>query len=126
MDKLEEIFSLQQYLNDEIVKKRGLEGIGRDEWLQKLTLAALSELAELIEGANFKWWKEKREVDDGYLKDEVVDIVHFVVSMALRCGMDADELYERYVAKHRENLARQHGESNKPGYVPENPDSKLE
>lgn len=125
MDKLNEIFELQASLNEEIVQKRGLEGIDRDEWLQKLTLATLSELAELIEGANFKWWKEKREVDESYLKDEVVDIVHFVVSMALRCGMTADELYERYTAKHRENLARQRGQSSKPGYVPENPEKPL-
>ena len=43
-------------------------------------------------------------------------MLHFLVSMALRSGMDAEELYARYLAKNKENFDRQHGKSKKPGY----------
>ena len=48
--------------------------------------------------------------------EEIVDILHFFVSMALRSGMDAQELFDRYTAKNQENFDRQNGKSKKPGY----------
>ncbi len=115
-DKLERVFEMQKALNDEIGALRGLDGISADEWMQKLTLAMISELSEVLDGTNFKWWKNRKEIDENYLKEEIVDIFHFFVSMCLRVGMDADELFARYLAKNQENFDRQHGKSAKPGY----------
>lgn len=116
MDKLDLIFEMQAALNAEITALRHLEGITPDEWQQRLTLAMLSELAEALDGTNFKWWKNPKERDPEYLKEEIVDMLHFLVSMAQRAGMGADELYQRYLSKNRENFDRQHGKSQKPGY----------
>ena len=118
MDKLETIFTMQKALNDDIVRIRHLEDITPDQWHQKLTLAMISEMAEALDGTDWKWWKNKKEKDPDYLKDEIVDMLHFLVSMALRAGMDADEMFERYLAKNKENFDRQHGRSAKPGYDP--------
>ena len=117
MDKLERIFELQKAFNGELVEKRHLEGIPMEKWLQMQTLATISELAELIDEVNFKWWKNPRPVDDDRVREELVDILHFFVSMCLSAGMDADELYRRYIAKNQENFNRQHGLSAKPGYA---------
>lgn len=116
MDKLERIFEMQQALNEEITKLRGLEHWTADDWQQHLTLAMLSELAEALDGTNFKWWKNPTQKDPAYLKDEIVDMLHFLVSMAQRAGMDAQELFARYMDKNKENFDRQHGKSQKPGY----------
>lgn len=116
MDKLDTIFTMQKSLNDEITTLRHLENVTPDQWQQKLTLAMLSEMAEALEGTDFKWWKNKKPKDPDYLKEEIVDMLHFLVSMALRAGMDAEELYARYLAKNKENFDRQHGKSKKPGY----------
>lgn len=116
MDKLDEIFEMQAKLNDDIVTTRGLPEYDMQTWMQKLTLATLSELSELIAEVNFKWWKNEKPVNTDNVRDEIVDIVHFVVSMALRSGMSADELYDRYMAKNKENFDRQHGRSKKEGY----------
>ena len=43
-------------------------------------------------------------------------MLHFLVSMSLRAGMSADEMFERYIAKNKENFDRQHGKSAKAGY----------
>jgi dimeric dUTPase (all-alpha-NTP-PPase superfamily) len=116
MDKLENIFKYQNRFDSELMERRGLENIPMDVWIQKETLAMLSELAELIDEVNFKWWKNEKPVDTDKVKEELVDILHFFVSMCLKTGMDANELHQRYLNKNKENFARQHGKSVKAGY----------
>ena len=58
-DKLDTIFELQQLFDNSVIAGRGLENISMEEWLQKETLAMVSELAELLDEVNFKWWKNK-------------------------------------------------------------------
>lgn len=115
MDKLDRIFELQKLLNDDIIKRRHIE-FSREEWMQKEVLAMLSELSEVLDEVNFKWWKNKKPVDDDALRGEIVDILHFLISMCLFSGMDANELYERYLLKNKENFDRQYGRSEKKGY----------
>lgn len=115
-DKLERIFALQQSFQNELIEKRHLEDITPEQWIQKQTLAMLSELAELLDEVNFKWWKNPKPVDGAALKEELVDILHFFVSMCLSAGMDAHELYERYIEKNKENILRQEGKGKKDGY----------
>ena len=115
MDKLETIFALQKELDTDIQERRNLD-YSMEEWLQKDVLAMVSELSELLDEVNFKWWKNKKPVDEEALHGELVDILHFFVSMCIRSGMDADKLYEGYIAKNKENFDRQHGRSLRKGY----------
>ena len=62
-DKLDRIFTMQQALNDDIIARRGLQGISDEEWIQKHMLAMLSEMAEVLDEVNFKWWKNKKPID---------------------------------------------------------------
>ena len=117
MDRLESMLAVQRELNEAIIKKRGLEGISQSEWLQKHTLAMVSELAELLDEVNFKWWKNPKPLDEPALKEELVDILHFFLSMCLASGMDAEEMYQIYLKKNEENFKRQEGKSLKSGYV---------
>lgn len=116
-DRLDEIFKLQKDFNESIVKTRHLEDITPQEWIQKQTLAMLSELAELLDEVNFKWWKNKKPVNERALKEELVDILHFFVSMCLQAGMTPEELYTIYKEKNAENFRRQQGQSEKQGYA---------
>ena len=115
MDKLDMIFQLQQSLDDDIARRRNLE-FSREVWLQKEVLAMISELSEVLDEVNFKWWKNPKQVDDAALKGELVDILHFFVSMCLRSGMTAEELFALYKEKNKENFDRQYGRSQKQGY----------
>lgn len=117
-DRLSDIFDLQQALNDDIRKRRNLTGISHEQWIQKQTLAMLSEMAELLDEVNFKWWKNPKPVNENALKDELVDVLHFFVSMCLEAGLTPQELYERYIDKNKENFDRQLGLSKKAGYDP--------
>ncbi|MCL2630593.1 MAG: dUTPase [Firmicutes bacterium] len=119
-DKLDIIFALQEKFDNEIVEKRNLQDIPLDLWLQKETLAMISELAELLDEVNFKWWKNPKELNIDNIKNELIDILHFFASMCLKAGMNADEVLERYIAKNKENFLRQYGTSEKKGYELEN------
>ncbi len=115
MDKLDLIFQLQQSLDDDIVQRRNLD-FSKEIWMQKEVLAMISELSEVLDEVNFKWWKNPKPLDDAALKGELVDVLHFFVSMCLKSGMDSDELFARYKAKNQENFDRQYGRSDKRGY----------
>lgn len=115
MDKLEKIFEMQKLLDDDIAARRNLD-FTTEEWMQKEVLAMLSELSEVLDEVNFKWWKNKKPLDTDALRGELVDILHFFVSMCIRSGMDADELFARYIDKNKENFDRQYGRSEKKGY----------
>ena len=118
MDKLDHIFELQKGFQDKLKRERGLEGIPMETWLQKQTLAMISELAELLEEVNFKWWKNPHELRPDCVREELSDILHFFVSMCLRAGMSAEDLYRKYCEKNKENFNRQYGKSTKTGYDP--------
>ncbi|MCR5807938.1 MAG: dUTPase [Clostridiales bacterium] len=114
-DKLDIIFGLQKALDTEIQERRSLD-FPMEQWIQKDVLAMISELAELLDEVNFKWWKNAKPIDEASLHGELVDILHFFISMCIRAGMDADALFEGYIAKNRENFDRQYGRSEKKGY----------
>ncbi|MEG2687772.1 MAG: dUTPase [Clostridia bacterium] len=116
MDKLDIIFAMQEKFDQDVIKNRGLQDITPEQWIQKQTLAMLSELAELLAEVNFKWWKNPKEINHDNVKEELVDILHFFTGMCNRSGMGSEELYARYLAKNEENFKRQYGTSVKPGY----------
>ena len=116
LDKLDTIFYMQNLFDSDLVKNRGLEGISPEEWIQKETLAVISELAELLAEVNFKWWKNPKKVNYAAVKEELVDILHFFTAMCLKVGMTSEELYEIYLKKNEENFKRQYGTSEKKGY----------
>lgn len=116
VDKLERIFEMQSCFQKDLISRRQLDDIPMEKWLQMQTLAMVSELAELIDEVNFKWWKNPKPVDENSVKEELVDILHFFVSMCLSAGMSAEELYNRYIEKNQENFDRQNGLSQKKGY----------
>ena len=114
-DKLDRIFAMQRALDADIAVRRDLH-FSREEWIQKGVLAMFSELAEVLDETRFEWWKKPRPIDNGALKEELVDVLHFFIGTCIRSGMDADELFRLYAEKNRENYNRQHGMSQKPGY----------
>lgn len=116
-DKLEQIFERQAAFDQQLTQTRPeTRGFSREEWIQKETLAMMDELGELINEVNYKWWKNPQPVDEQRVKEELVDVLHFLVSMCLKMDMDAQELCRRYLAKNQENFDRQNGKSAKAGY----------
>lgn len=115
MDKLDRIFELQDKFDSDLIKRRNLPEIPWNEWIQKEVLAVISELGELLDEVSFKWWKDEN-VNRTAVKEELVDILHFFVSMCIKAGISSQELFEAYIEKNKQNFERQEGLSQKPGY----------
>lgn len=115
-DMLKQIFQLQKKFDDAVVKHRSLE-FSQEVWIQKEVLAIMSELSEILDEVNFKWWKDPQEINHERLKGEIVDVLHFFVSMCLKANIGPEELFEAYVAKNQENFARQEGATEREGYA---------
>ncbi|MDN5346700.1 MAG: hypothetical protein PWP65_264 [Clostridia bacterium] len=116
MDKLEHIFELQAAFDGELARRRRLPELDVNTWVQKEVLAIVAELGELLEEVNYKWWKDPHEINLEAIKDELVDILHFLISICLKLGINAEDLYRAYCQKNAENFRRQDGTSSKPGY----------
>jgi dimeric dUTPase (all-alpha-NTP-PPase superfamily) len=108
MDKLEEIFRLQRELNQRIgVHTDGLSVEEKTKWVLNYTRAMQQELAELIDSVPWKWWARYQEFDEQNARVEVIDLFHFLVSLAQVLGMNPDDLYNAYLKKNQVNHQRQ-------------------
>ncbi|HCR37643.1 MAG TPA: dUTPase, partial [Opitutae bacterium] len=107
-DKLEEIFRLQGELNRRIgvdVSSMGEEE--RAQWVLNYTRAMQQEIAELIDSVPWKWWARYQSFDEQNARVEVVDLFHFLVSIAQVLGMTPDDVYQAYLKKNEVNHKRQ-------------------
>jgi dimeric dUTPase (all-alpha-NTP-PPase superfamily) len=108
MDKLEEIFRMQDALN----KRIGVElppptDEEKAKWILNYTRAMQQETAELIDSVPWKWWAKYQKFDEQNAKVEVVDLFHFLVSLAQTLGMTPDDVYQAYLKKNAVNHQRQ-------------------
>ena len=69
-DKLDVIFELQKSLDTEIQERRNLD-FPMEQWIQKDVLAMISELAELLDEVNFKWWKNPKPINEADLTESL-------------------------------------------------------
>ena len=129
-DKLDQLFTLQTELNDRIFSKKDIrdrEGktltmsvlmaeagstqpLGPNtlvnEWLGKYLAALDDESRELREELLWKWWS-KDHLDMQNIRVEIVDQLHFWISLALTAGMSAGDVFNVYMQKNAINHARQ-------------------
>jgi dimeric dUTPase (all-alpha-NTP-PPase superfamily) len=113
MDKLEEIFQMQAALNARIgVNLPPPNDEEKTKWILNYTRAMQQETAELIDSVPWKWWAKYQKFDEQNAKVEVVDLFHFLVSLAQTLGMTSDDVYQAYLKKNQVNHARQES-----GYV---------
>lgn len=75
--------------------------------IQMLNAAAI-EIGETQVKLGFKWWKQKPQTaDSSDIKEEIVDILHFIFNACIELDMDAFELYHVYINKLQKNVDRQ-------------------
>ena len=106
---LQEIFAeqirLNEKINPDLYKEIDDPEIKRQRFLQ-FELALRQESAEAIDSLNWIWWKKDDDVWDN-IKIELVDMLHFWVSMCTISGLSADEVINLYLKKNELNHKRQ-------------------
>ena len=104
---------MQDALNQRIgVSLPPLTDEEKAKWILNYTRAMQQELAELVDSVPWKWWAKYQKFDAQNARVEVVDLFHFLVSLAQTLGMSAEDVYQAYVKKNQVNHQRQ-----ETGYV---------
>jgi hypothetical protein len=135
-DMLESIFSMQTILNDYVFQKKDIrdnegkhltmlklmeQGEAADalgpntevnKWLGNYLTALDDESRELREELLWKWWS-KDHLNMQNIRVEIVDQLHFWVSLAMTAGMDAQKVYDIYHQKNKVNIERQNSDYSK-------------
>lgn len=106
---LQLIFALQNAFDQKLIATRGLQDITQQQWIINELMAMSSEIEEVRDEVGWKWWKQQPEINWDEVRNEMIDIVHFLTAGMLHSGMQADEALKRYINKNVENYKRQKG-----------------
>src|SRR6202142_1395686 len=107
-DQLRELFRMQRELNRRIgVHTDAMSEEEKTKWILNYCRAMSQEIAELTDSVPWKWWAKYQKFDEQNARVEVVDLFHFLISMAQVLGMDADDVFAAYVKKNQVNFKRQ-------------------
>jgi len=107
-DKLATLFEMQEKLNRRVgVETREMTDEARVQWILNYCRAMNQEIAELTDSVPWKWWAKYQTFDKQNCCVEVVDLLHFLISLAQVLGMSADDVFEAYMKKNAVNFQRQ-------------------
>ncbi len=102
-DILQKLLDKQKELDDRIMKERNH---GSHVSIQDKCRAMLHEVVELEDETAWKWWKKKDENKDA-MKEELIDILHFWLSIANQLDISAQDIESIYMKKNQVNHDRQ-------------------
>ena len=97
---MNELLKWQAELDESIIKKSSVAPTSKD-----LATALLVEAAELLESCGYRWWKSE-VLDDSAMKEEAIDVLHFLLSFFNKVEMDEDEVKRLYLKKRGVNFNR--------------------
>ena len=107
-DQLRELFRMQKALNGRIgVRTDGMTEEEKTRWVLNYCRAMTQEIAELTDSVPWKWWAKYQKFDEQNARVEVVDLFHFLISLAQVLGMSADDVFAAYLKKNEVNFKRQ-------------------
>ena len=99
---------MQKSLNERIgVHTEAMDEEEKTKWVLNYCRAMSQEIAELTDSVPWKWWAKYQSFDEQNARVEVVDLLHFLISLAQVLGMSADDLHAAYVKKNEVNFRRQ-------------------
>src|SRR5712691_6848146 len=107
-DQLRELFRMQKTLNERIgVHTDTMSEADKTKWVLNYSRAMTQEIAELTDSVPWKWWAKYQKFDKQNAKVEVIDLLHFLISIAQVLEITPEDFYEAYARKHKVNLSRQ-------------------
>ena len=107
-DQLRELFRRQHALNQRIgVNTDTMSEEEKTKWILNYCRAMSQEISELTDSVPWKWWAKYQKFDEQNARVEVVDLFHFLISLAQVLGMSADDVFSAYMKKNEVNFQRQ-------------------
>lgn len=76
-------------------------------YIRDVVLCATDELHEVLAEVNWKPWKDNRGIKDlEKYREEMADVLHFILDLYLAAGLTGKDIVLDYMAKHHENIRR--------------------
>ena len=111
-DALDVLLRLQRRIEDQwdrLPNPEDTESVSR--YIREVALCLEDELHEALEHVHWKPWKTSRGFKDlSKYREELADVLHFVLDLYIAAGMDGKDIYQDYLAKHKENVRRRSSE----------------
>jgi len=119
MDKLQEMFKIQ-FKSQETLgtwEKVNESKQNKQEFINQMILACYEEVNEIMRETPYKnpdfvkfGWKKTQLGNNDLMKEEIIDLFHFVMNLFIVSGGNAEEFYEIYKKKNQKNLERWKGD----------------
>ena len=94
---LQTLLNKQNELDSYIIKKHGLEN---QDLLNKRVLACLVEIGEQAnEYQSFKYWKQEKNIDRAKVAEELVDVLHFLLSIGNLLNVELDDSTNAHIER---------------------------
>lgn len=114
-DKLCIMFEMQRKLQERLkILERIKDKSMLQQYINQNLLAIHEEAVEIMRETAYKnpdyvpfGWKKDQQFNIEKYKDEIVDIIHFIMNLCIAVDMSADEFFQRYLNKNKENFVRQ-------------------
>lgn len=108
-DRLAIMLNMQSELQERHFGARveELQGEERIQFLKDMYIAFVDEMHEALGEVGWKPWATSKHWNEEAFKGELIDAWHFFMNFMLVAGLDAEDLFERYMQKHSVNVARQ-------------------
>lgn len=110
MDPLSQMWAMQRTIN----LRCGINPTRFDmkdivHWTKEYLHALNQEGSELLDSLPWKWWRpvDAQTADLQNARVEVVDMMHFLISLAQVLGMSSDDMFRIYSEKNQVNHNRQ-------------------
>jgi len=107
---LSDCFKVQKDLRDFFMKQTELGIMSKHQRTAYYGLAMITEVSEMLE--NVRGWKPHQnlvpQVDEDNVKEEIADMMHFLINLCLEWGIDSWILMHEFWKKQMVNRKRQH------------------
>ena len=116
---LKEMFEIQEKSQEYLGTWDKIDGSPEMEqkFINQMILACQEEIVEIMRETAYKnpefvefGWKKGQGWNQENFKEEIIDLWHFVMNLALVSGMKSEEFYERYKKKNEKNIERWNGD----------------
>ena len=108
MDILKDMFEKQAELNRRIgVNTTQTPEAEQPQWILNYCRAMSQEIAELTDSVPWKWWAKYQTYNKQNARVEIVDLFHFLISLAQVAGLTAEDVHRLYLEKNKVNFERQ-------------------
>lgn len=119
VDMLKAMFSVQyenQLKRGNIARISGSDAM-KQQYINQMLLACYEEVTEIMRETAYKnpdfvafGWKKSQVLDEQKMQDEIIDLWHFLMNLAIVANMTPEMFYNKYLEKNNINEKRMAGD----------------